>query len=919
MKRFFSRNGIPLVPFLLAFLLMEGCVLFQNSNEEEGGATAEGGNEKSQQETSDKEFQEAKERLSADGKGNEEEVKERPVYRASRTKVHDLVHTVLDVRFDLEKRYLYGKAEIDITPHFYPTDSLKLDAKGFELHEVALDTDTGRYGLDYDYDGRELRVALDREYTRKDTFRIYIDYTAKPAELDAEGSQAITSAQGLYFIDPLDEDPEKPTQIWTQGETESSSCWFPTIDAPNQKMTQELSIRVQERFKTLSNGSLQYSIKNGDGTRTDHWKQELPQPPYLTMMAVGDFAVVEDEWKDLPVNYWVEHEYEESAEAIFGNTPEMIDFFSDTLGFEYPWAKYDQVVVRDFVSGAMENTTATVHGSMQRMTERELIDGDNEETIAHELIHHWFGNIVTCESWANLPLNEAFATYGEYLWEEHRYGREDADKLLQDKLNTYMAQAEQKQVDLIRFDYGDQEGMFDAFSYHKGGRVLHMLRKYVGDDAFFASLEHYLHENAYEPVEIHDLRLAFEEVTGEDLNWFFDQWFLDKGHPILDIDYRYDGSTGTQKVIVRQEQDLDEWPLYKLPIKIDLYYGGERERRSVTVDASIDTFSFKGDREPDLVNVDAEKMLLCEKRDHKPTSAYIHQYEHAPLYLDRYEAVAHCSQKRDSIAATLLLEAMEDPHYKIREAAFNNVNSVLRYFPEKGRRRLLQHARNDEHAPTRAAALSQVNEALDGDHMELFERALEDSSYLNVAAALRAISDLDPERAAELAEKYQESESGDVLLAVASVYASEGVEGKNDFFLDKIRNLGMRSKMGYLQTYLDYLKTQDFEATKKAIPMLEEEAIEGGHWYVQFVAVRTLRSLLAPYEKEKKGLEEDLEKLRDKAANEEKEMSEADKKERKEKKKALRETEERIAKFMKSFERIEKEVDDQRILRYLKR
>jgi aminopeptidase N len=910
--RFFQQKRTPLLLLILPFLF-QGCVLFQDSAD---GKAQKSGSSKERAEKEQKDST-GTARSGKEAEKEEEKVEERPVYRASETRVHDLVHTVLDVRFDLKKRYLYGKAEIDLTPHFYPTDSLHLDAKGFDLDKVALVTDTGRKPLSYRYDERRIHIDLDSSYGRRDTFRVFIDYTAKPAELDLQGSQAISSAQGLYFIDPMDEDPDKPTQIWTQGETESSSCWFPTIDAPNQKMSQEISITVRDSFKTLSNGSLQYSIQNGDGTRTDHWKQEKPHAPYLTMMAIGDFAVVEDEWKDMPVNYWVEKDYRESAMDIFGNTPEMIEFYSDTLGFEYPWAKYDQVVVRDFVSGAMENTTATVHGSMQRMTERELIDGDNEPTIAHELIHHWFGNVVTCESWANLPLNEAFATYGEYLWEEHKYGREAADKLLQDKLNTYFRQAQQKQVDLIRFDYGDKESMFDAFSYHKGSRVLHMLRKYVGNDAFFQALELYLHDNAYEPVEIHDMRLAFEEVTGEDLNWFFEQWFLDKGHPVLDISYRYLPEKERQEVIVRQEQDTDEWPLYKLPFSIDIYQGAEKERHEVILNASVDTFSFRVEKKPDLVNVDAEKMLLCKKQDHKSRSAYIHQYEHAPLYLDRYEAVEYCQDRRDSISAGVVLRAMEDDHPRIRRLAYQDLGTVFRYYPEKAEQKLLEHARSDEHAPTRATALSMVREYLEGDRMELYESALKDSSYMNVSTALRAISEENPKRGAELAKELEDSENEDIVLAVATIYASEGTPGKNAFFLEHLEALGIRSKMGYLQTYSDYLQKQDFEAVEKALPALENEAIEGGHWYVQFTAVRSIKALMAPYEEERKGLEKDLEELKEKADDEEKELSEAEKEERREKQEALQRTEEQLGTFRSVLDRIREKVENQRILRYL--
>lgn len=845
-------------------------------------------------------------------------VQERSLYRASETRVHDLVHTVLDVSFDLEKHYLHGEAEIDLTPHFYPTDSLVLDAKGFELQEVALVTDTGNEGLAYEYDGRKIRIGLDSTYTRTDSFRVFIDYTAKPEELESKMGGPIQGEQGLYFIDPEDEDPDKPTQIWTQGETESSSCWFPTIDAPNQKMTQEISITVRDDFKTLSNGALQYSIENGDGTRTDHWEQELPHPPYLTMMAIGDFAVVEDEWEGMPVNYWVEKEYEESAMDIFKNTPEMLSFYSDTLGFEYPWEKYDQVVVRDFVAGAMENTSATVHGSMQRKTERELIDGNNEPTIAHELIHHWFGNIVTCESWANLPLNESFATYGEYLWEEHKYGRDAADKLLQDKLNTYLRQARQKQVDLIRYDYADKENMFDAFSYHKGGCVLHMLRKQVGNDAFFQALEKYLKDNAYEPVEIHDLRLAFEEVTGKDLNWFFEQWFLDKGHPELRISYAYDSTESVQKVIIAQEQDFEEMPLYKLPMKVDLYYGAEAERRSISLEASLDTFSFEVPRKPDLVNVDAQKMLLAEKEDEKSTSAYAHQFRHAPLYLDRYEAVQHCSRKSDSLSGAVLLSALEDPHPRIRTVAVRNLNPAVSHYPEKAYRKAAEMAKSDADPTARANALSQLNSHFpDKEHMEVYERALKDSSYWNIATALREIRKEDPERAMEIAPDHEDSQSGQVLLSVAGIYADHGAADEHSFFTEKHEELSGFTKMNFIRVYGSFIKGKPRELTLEGVKFLTGIVLGKDAWYVKMTAARVIRDIRSDLEDRIASLEEELEELEKKAKDEEQELSEEEKAGRERKEAEIRKFEEGLNKLESSLKRIRDEVDDQRVLRPL--
>ncbi|MCE9539356.1 MAG: M1 family metallopeptidase [Bacteroidetes bacterium] len=400
-----------------------------------------------------------------------------PQYQASATRINDIIHTKLDVNFDWKKQYLYGNATIRIKPYFYPTSLLKLDARGMEIKEIALlsntnnklnnDTKTGgddkknpsgnyeatfsetisKKPLEYTYEKDIITIKLDKEYINTEEYTVFIDYVSKPNELKkGGGSAAITDDKGLYFINPEGKEKNKPQQIWTQGETQSSSVWFPTIDNPNERMTQEIFITVDKKFVTLSNGELVFSSNNEDSTRTDCWQMDLPHAPYLAMMAVGEFEIVKDKWQDKEVNYYIEKEYAPYTKDIFGNTPEMLEFFSTKLGVPYVWNKYSQIIVRDYVSGAMENTTATLHGEFLQRTDRELLDKNYEDVISHELFHQWFGDLVTCESWSNLPLNESFATYGEYLWEEYKYGLDEADLHSSESARGYFAESERKKV-----------------------------------------------------------------------------------------------------------------------------------------------------------------------------------------------------------------------------------------------------------------------------------------------------------------------------------------------------------------------------------------------------------------------------------------------------------------------------------------
>ncbi len=311
-------------------------------------------------------------------------------YNPERTKKHDLLHTKLELRPDWQKQYLYGVATLTLKPYFYPQTTLQLDAKGFDIQSIELvdEKTKKRTVLKHSYDNYRLDIQLDKTYTRNDKYTLVIDYTAKPNELPTGGSEAITSDKGLYFINANGADPNKPKQIWTQGETEANSRWFPTIDSPNERCTEEIYLTVDQKYITLSNGTLQYSKMNKDGSRTDYWKQDKPHAPYLFMIAVGEYSVIKDKWRDLEVNYYVEPAYAKYAKDIFGRTPEMMEFFSKKLNYPFPWDKYSQIVVRDFVSGAMENTTAVTFYEDVYMDDRELLDDNSDNTIAHELFQH---------------------------------------------------------------------------------------------------------------------------------------------------------------------------------------------------------------------------------------------------------------------------------------------------------------------------------------------------------------------------------------------------------------------------------------------------------------------------------------------------------------------------------------------------
>jgi aminopeptidase N len=727
------------------------------------------------------------------------------IYRAVPTKINDLVHTKLDVRFDYKKRYLYGKEWVTLKPHFYPTDSLRLDAKGMDLKNISIVKNGKNVPLKFTYqDSLSVAIKLDKVYQNNESYTVYIDYTAKPNELKQKGSAAINDAKGLYFINPDGTEKDKPTQIWTQGETESSSAWFPTIDKPSQKTTEEISMTVPAKYVTLSNGRLASQKTNADGTRTDTWKMELPHSPYLFMMAVGDFKIYKDKWRDKEVNYYLEPKYAPYAKEIFGFTPEVMEFYSKTLGVDYPWNKYSQIVARDYVSGAMENTTATLHGEYVQATHRELIDAyynAGRSTIVHELFHQWFGDYVTAESWSNLTVNESFADFSETLWAEHKYGKDAGDEHNHEALVNYLRSGDAKTKNLVRFYYADKEDVFDVVTYQKGGRILNMLRNYLGDAAFFKGLNIYLKTNAFKNGEAQQLRLAFEEASGMDLNWYFNQWYYGAGNPVLNISYKWDDATKTQTVYLQQSQDGQT---FKLPMAIDIYAGGKKERHKVWMNSKADTLTFKVATKPDLVNVDGDKILLAKKTDNKSIDEFVYQYFNAPLYMDRFEAIeAAAANQKEKPNQKILIAALKDKYYGLRIKAIKALSLTNEDVRNAAQPVLASLAQTDDNTLARAAAISALGKLKSAGNLTLFKQALGSESYAVQGAALTAINELEPAQALTLAKGFEKDNKGALSDAIFNIYATSGGVEQWPFVLETFKNAGIQVKFNSVRKFAE--------------------------------------------------------------------------------------------------------------------
>jgi aminopeptidase N len=795
-----------------------------------------------------------------------EEPKVRGIYNPSRTLLTDLIHTKLEVNFDWKKSRMNGKATISAKQHFYASDSLILDAKGMDINKVELN---GK-ALTYTYtDSLKLRIKLDKVYSRDEKFTVVIDYVSKPDERTTGGSAAITSDKGLYFINPKGEIKGKMPQIWTQGETEANSVWFPTVDAPNAKTTQEMFITVEDKYLTLSNGKMIASVKNANGTRTDHWKQDLPHAPYLFMMAVGEFKVVKDVYTrpdgtKMDVNYYVEPEFEANAKEIFGETPAMIKFFSQKLGVEFPWDKYSQIVVRDYVSGAMENTGAVIFGDYVYKTDRDLMDANDQSTIAHELFHHWFGDLVTCESWANLPLNESFANYSQYLWDEQRYGIDEADYQAEQEANGYFNSGMQQGYhDLIWFAHYDKEDMFDGHSYNKGGRILHMLRNYLGDEAFFKGLNNYLTTNKYKAAEVHNLRMAFEEVTGEDLNWFFNQWFLSKGHPIVFTTQSVNTENKTVTITAKQKQATDDFPIYKLPVTFAIWDGNGKRSEKVMIDSIDQSFTFSYTGELKNVLFDENQVLLGKFYEEKPASQFVHQYYNSPRYLARMTALKRTMRVKSTEVSKLMYDAMNDPFWAIRQTAVENYAKINEKLEEKYLLKIKEIAQNDVKSQTRSTAVNSLGSLSKEDATVFLKGVLaKEKSTLVISSALQALMAANPDEALTFARNMEKENIKSTNVTIAEIYSQKGETQDYQFFERVLKSGTLKGyeELRAMFAYVVYVIRMDIDLQEKTHNMFVY-LNENGNNYTKMYFSRAVEYTMSTYYEKVNALDMEIAEL----------------------------------------------------------
>ena len=573
---------------------------------------------------------------------------------------YDLQHINTSLRFDLEQRRVFGETTQDLVALRAGVAQFGFDSAQLEIQSVTLNGQTAKF----ETTDTKLLVALPKPAQLGEKYQVAIRYAGQPK-------------RGIYFILPDKNYPNRPAEIWTQGEAEDTHYYIPLYDYPNDRATSEMTATVPKDWITVSNGKLVSVTDAPDGNKAWHWKQDEPLSTYLISLVAGQFVEKKDAWRGIPLRYEVPRGMEDTIAPSFARTKQMLDFFTNSLGVAYPWDQYAQANVDEFIEGGMENTSETTLTADELIEPRLAAETHEGEDflVAHEMFHQWFGDLVTCKDWANLWLNEGFATFAEYWWEEHEFGADESAYTRWRDARSWMASQHDYNVPIVTHDFTDSME-YEGNIYTKAGLVLQMLRGQLGDEAFLKSLHNYLETNRNQNVTTPDLVKAIEKTTGSSVDQFFDQWIYGAGAPRFRVNATYDADTHQEKIDVAQTQKIEgRVALFTVPVEIEITAGGEKKSYWVTVSKSGETFTFPAAQQPAMVLFDKGNKILKSIEFEKSPAEWIYQLEHADTVPDRADAtVALGALSGDDRALEALGRAsVSDPFWAIRVQAIYNL------------------------------------------------------------------------------------------------------------------------------------------------------------------------------------------------------------------------------------------------------
>mgnify|MGYP001163723670 FL=1 len=571
-------------------------------------------------------------------------------YQRTRDRQIDVHHSKIAITVNLKSESVSGYVIHTLSPLHSNLSTIDLDAEDMVISRARVN------GKDIKFvqDDQFIHLSLDKFISWKDTVDVYLDYSAKPRK-------------GLYFVSPDEIYPKKRWQAWTQGEEMDNHHWVPMYDYPNDRASFECILTVDKKFTALSNGELVSKNDNKDGTHTWHWRENHPMVGYLISFVVGEYVQVEDSYDGIPVNYWVYPENVNEALRSFGKTPDMMKFFNEKTGFNYPFEKYDQVIIEDFMFGGMENITLTHNTDRTMYDEFAAPDHSSDGLVAHELAHQWYGDLITTRNWANIWLNEGFATFFSRKYREHDLGYDEGEYIRLGEIKGYLAEDKRKRRPTVSHNFHYPMELFNSNVYAKGSLVLNMIQDHLGDDGFWIAIQRYTRTYKYDNVETADLKRVIEETTGQNMEWFFKQWLYEPGYPEYEVSWSYNTRNSTVKLNVKQTQNLEKTNLFKMPVRIQV----DDQVHLIWIEEQDTFYELPVYKRPKMVVFNAGHRIPCKVTFNKSITEWILQLGEGNHILDRIAAAHELGKKkgRRNVELALLKAISSDPFWGVRKEA----------------------------------------------------------------------------------------------------------------------------------------------------------------------------------------------------------------------------------------------------------
>jgi aminopeptidase N len=682
-------------------------------------------------------------------------------------------HISLNLDLDLEAESIAGQCVVRMVTLEEGVRSLALDAVHMTIGRVYLGESQA---LPFSHDGQRVYLTLPEGVARGTTLVITLEYEVEKPQ------------RGLYFIKPNEHYPNKPVQVWTQGEDEDSRFWFPCFDYPGQLATSEITVTVPKPYQAISNGVLD-KVTETKKTKTYHWKQEQVHPTYLMTLVVGSFTEIQDQWDGIEVPYYVTPGREEDARRTMGKTPRMIQLFSEKFGVRYPFPRYAQVCVDDFIFGGMENTSCTV------LTDRCLLDEQaakeycwSEDLVAHELVHQWFGDLVVIKHWSHAWIKEGAASYFEALWREHEYGQEDADYFRYLDTHAYFDEDSQRyRRPIVTNVYKEAIELYDRHLYQKGATVYHMLRHYLGETGFFRFIQTFLEDNRHCTVETVDLLRAIEKATGRNMLPLFEQYVFKGGHPEFKVSYSWEQEGSYAKVTVQQKQTVNDLTvLFDLNIPVSFgFQDGTHKVFPLHLDQTEQTFCFPLETKPLFFSFDPRNHILKTVALEVSVEDLKAQLQNDPDVLGRIFAAQALSKKSNPSVVKALESVLLDEtvFWGVRAEVASALSEAKRDYAYEALRQALPSVQEDRVCKAILAALATDPTEKTFKAVETFTKGV--PSYFVRAAAARTLGKTKHEDAFKVLKKILEKQ--DSWNEVVRAAALDGLAELKDN--DKARDL----------------------------------------------------------------------------------------------------------------------------------